>query len=260
MKRFILLPLFILSNISIFACSFSCYLCREFQDKDFVFGGEIVQTGNEYVQIKVLDYFRGNESREIITIWSGTDFDCNGWHSMSANEFGGVGDSIVIMTHLIETINNPWDVECDYFRSDFCYNSSKNGNNDWILGGFGEGWVSYEKFKEKWEAQELVGCENYETTAEFCEMVGNEEVEEELKEEINIIPNLTAGPFIVSMPIDLENELKVKIFDASGKMVIDKKVFQREHEFDLSQFSAGVYFVSIFKGKKILETKRVVKI
>lgn len=254
MKNITLTLFLFLSCASIRACDFACVFCHEFQETDFIFGGEIIQKGAEFVQIRIIDQFRGNESREIITIWSGTDFDCNGPFSMSANDFGNIGDTILTVTRLIEEAQNIWDVECDYYRSHFCFYSSQSFDGNWIWGWFSEPSFSYKIFKEKWNDRTLVGCENYESDKEGCESIPNSNIE------INIAPNPTPGLFYVNVFPILEQDFLLKIFDAAGKMILEKDLTQINNAIDLNHFPSGVYFVAVSNGDKFLKTERVLKI
>lgn len=251
MNRIVLLLLFVFLSFRGIPCDLACLLCFEFTEDDFVFGGEIIQTGEEFIQLKIIDQFRGNEQRDIITIWSGTDFECNGPWSMSANDFGNIGDTLLLVTRLIEDINNPWDVQCDYRRVYYCFSNSQFGQSDWVW-DLWNGSMTYETFKEKWANKTLEGCENYEGDQEGCESKGNIQ--------ISVAPNPTFGEVnIITAPI-FEKNYVLKIFDATGRWVLEESDLKVKNRFDLSQFPNGVYFISIFENGKILKTKRVVKI
>lgn len=86
---------------------------------DAVISGRIINVDMDGIDLEVIDVLRGEEDREIIRIWDGTDWDCNGLFSMAAADLGSVDDSIIVVLPLIDTIENTWDVLGDYRRPDY---------------------------------------------------------------------------------------------------------------------------------------------
>ncbi len=76
--------------------------------------GVVVSADDDGVDFEIIDVLAGVETRSTVRIWDGTDFDCNGLHSMAVSDFLRVGDRIVINMPLIDQIENPWDVIGDY--------------------------------------------------------------------------------------------------------------------------------------------------
>ena len=72
---------------------------------------------------------------------------------------------------------------------------------------------------------------------------------------INVYPNPTNEKIFISNL--KENNVTLKVFDISGKEVINKKVSNKE-QVDLSQLSKGIYQLS-FEGKEWKENRRIVK-
>ena len=84
---------------------------------DFVICGIISAKSGHSVEMSVIDVLSGVETRSAITIWDGTDFDCNGIVSMKATEMGAVGDTIIAILPMINgNHQNTWDVTGDYRR------------------------------------------------------------------------------------------------------------------------------------------------
>ena len=54
-----------------------------------------------------------------------------------------------------------------------------------------------------------------------------------------------------------ENNVTLKVFDISGKEVINKKVSNKE-QIDMSQLSKGIYQLS-FEGKEWKEKRKIIK-
>lgn len=251
MKKTICLVSTILLSFHLFSCDIFCRFCHPFEEDDFIFGGEIILEGNEFIQIKILDQFRGIEQRDVITIWSGTDFECNGPWSMSANSFGNIGDTILVTTRLIETIENTWDIICDYRRSHYCFLSSATGAPDWVWAESNGTTMTYEIFRERWNNQDLEFCDNYESVKEGCTS--------QTSIELNILPNPTFGKLSIIISSILEKDYALNIFDASGKWILTQENLKTTNELELGPFPVGVYFVSILEKGKVIKTKRVIK-
>ena len=83
---------------------------------DAVISGRIIGVDMDGIDLVVIDVLRGDEARDTIRIWDGTDFDCNGIFSMAASGLGGVDDSIIVVMPLITEAENTWDVLGDYRR------------------------------------------------------------------------------------------------------------------------------------------------
>lgn len=107
--------------------------------ENLVLSGVIVSIDSTGIDIEVLDILRGEESRDTIRVWDGTDFDCNGIWSMAASDIGDVYDTIIIILPKIIQIENEWDVIGDYRRPDPYGHTSelkvKEGNAEGFISG-----------------------------------------------------------------------------------------------------------------------------
>ena len=83
---------------------------------DPVIKGTVVAVNPQSIQLKVLEVWSGTESRTLITIWDGKDFDCTGNISMKASGMGSLGDTLLAILPLIQSVQNTWDVVGDYSR------------------------------------------------------------------------------------------------------------------------------------------------
>lgn len=117
---FIILALLILQTDS-YSCSWSprsfCETSEAFvtmHSNLIVVSGVVSTSDSDGVDFDVIEVLEGVESRTTLRIWDGTDFDCNGLHSMAAGDFLRVGDSLVIILPLIDSIENSWDQLGDY--------------------------------------------------------------------------------------------------------------------------------------------------
>ncbi len=84
-----------------------------------------------------------------------------------------------------------------------------------------------------------------------------------LPDQINVFPNPATGRFTVQtafeQPID---ELRIIVYNASGQTVLSRKELKPEGIFnfiiDAPYLASGRYFVSVYKGKDLMETKELV--
>ena len=71
-------------------------------------------------------------------------------------------------------------------------------------------------------------------------------------------PNPTNG--ILNLPETLLDKIdEVRIYDSSGQKIMTKKALQISGEIDLSQQSAGVYWMQVLAHDKRLFTQKIIK-
>lgn len=81
-----------------------------------IVSGIITQHLDDGIQMDVIQVLRGTESRTILTVWNGTDIDCNGIFSMDTFAYGAIGDTVVAIVEVIVEQQNDWEVIGDYRR------------------------------------------------------------------------------------------------------------------------------------------------
>ena len=85
------------------ACSWiPTSFCETSNDRpdDVVISGKIIGVDDDGIDVAVIHVLKGTESSEVIRIWDGTDFDCNGLFSMAASALGDVDDTIIVVMPL----------------------------------------------------------------------------------------------------------------------------------------------------------------
>jgi len=109
-----------------------------------------------------------------------------------------------------------------------------------------------------WNTMTSQALEPYELgfTAFFTKFTTN--IDAYTDEMINVFPNPSTNVLHVQLP-SANNNPVVKIFDAMGRQVAEKKVIDMETNFDMSDLAPGVYVVSIITDKQVI-TKKVQKI
>lgn len=237
---------------SVIACDIACSFCHEFQANEFVFAGKIVEKGEHFIKFEPFDVLRGKEHRSVITIWSGTDFECNGTFSMAAEEMGDVGDSLLLSAFQIYTIQNQWDVFCDYRRTNLCVYQIKDGE----IGPFNvssevQAPLAYTAFKQKWQEESFNYCKNYKWDFTACTDV-SEIV-------INVFPNPTTNKLYLQIFIPPYTPFTYKIYDVSGRFIQKGHIIDFNTEIDMSHFPKGVYLLSVFTGGSVRNERIVVQ-
>ncbi len=122
MKKTLILLTLIFAYVGItYACTFDrssfCYEL-EFSNEDVVLTGEVVAIDSLGIDFKVIEVLRGEETRSIVRIWNGTDFECNGNFSLAASNIGDLQDTVIIILPRITEKENDWEVIDDYRRPD----------------------------------------------------------------------------------------------------------------------------------------------
>lgn len=189
MKKLLLILVFTL--LFRFADACSCYEWYSFcattteLENDLILCGKIIQSDSLFIRLQVIDIFKGEDERDTITIWNGTDFDCNGLVSMRANGLGLLNDTIIVVLPRItlETLENSWDVIDDYRTPlPLCFNPVLQVKGDTIIGDINNSgntqpdWhftkIEYNNFKNLWsngqiDCSTLIGVNEYLVLPEF---------------------------------------------------------------------------------------------
>jgi len=208
----------------------------------------------------VIDVFRGNEQRDTITIWDGTDFDCNGIFPMDAqglalgHYYGDttlIGDSIIVVMPKIGSLENTWDVQGDYRRPDyFGYEPNLYIKNDTVRGYISGLWSVFERslfrmdytaFKSHWFDNNME-CINLVSVKDKAVMV-------------------KVYPVAVSDKLMIETNAanySVSIFSGNGVKLIEKNNSAKGF-IDMSNFHTGLYLVEVKTNAGYLR-KKIVKL
>ena len=69
--------------------------------------------------------------------------------------------------------------------------------------------------------------------------------------QFNIYPNPTKGLLKIAINTDIKiYNLQIEIYDINGKKIVDKSLISQEVELDLTDASAGNYFMKVFVNEK----------
>ena len=73
---------------------------------------------------------------------------------------------------------------------------------------------------------------------------------------LKISPNPTDGALRISTTLDVTHDLKVKLTDVLGREI---KQMEYKDEIDISDIEKGIYFLNLYKDKRLLTSKKIVK-
>lgn len=253
-----LIFLILIIQSKLLACSWvSDSFCSTSQSSPFINDliayGKIIAIDNDGIDFEIIDVLRGQESKTIIRIWDGVDFDCNGIISMAASELGKVNDFIIILLPKITEKKSSWEVIGDYRRPDiFQYTPHLRVENGIVYGlisghvtyPYVEEQANYENFKNSWN------------TNNNCSSVVLKNEKHELKKlKVLSFPN---NKFKIISNNSSKKELN--IYNIFGLKVESEFQVNNEIEIDLSEFSTGIYFINlIFENNEVKTIKLIRK-
>jgi len=247
---------FLTIGLQSLACTFFpddfCRTIEEFPD-DIVVYGTISSRNENSIDVAVIDVLRGEETREEITIWDGTDFDCNGFFSMSTETIGWFNDTILIMLPRILEIENEWEIIGDYRRPDpYAYRPElviQNGNvkGSIIEWGYDFQEIPYQEMKEK-----FLDTGN-------CDLILSGGPNINYNIEVEVI-----NPFKDNLLISFSqiiNNGNIALFSSNGSLVYDR-VLNNSSRFNLeaNMFNPGLYILEIRTENKPFKRMKLFKI
>lgn len=118
-KIYFIFSILLLLSFDVFSCGFTPEtFCKslEIQSENYIISGKIISIDDDGLDLEIIDVLRGEESKSIIRIWDGTDFECNGNWSMDCSTIGEINESVILLLPKITEIENTWDVIGDYRR------------------------------------------------------------------------------------------------------------------------------------------------
>jgi len=258
MKKLYLFICLFFIHFSGYACSFIpssfCATLSSHPDRTIV-SGKIISVDDTGIDFEIMDVLKGEESKTIIRIWDGTDFDCNGLHSMAAADIGGVNDSLVLQLSMITETANTWDVLGDYRRPSPYGDVPKLRIENGIVTGMIQGdyfepdylsSLDYEAFKDH-----LMNDQDCSVSVAI----------EDLQTKSDLKLN---NPFSNSLQINASamiNKGNITLYSLNGQALLTEEInHQNTIEIQTSNLQSGIYLVAINAEGKLPEVFKVIKL
>lgn len=249
MKTF-LLAAFLSIAIGSSACSGvqkSFCLVKTMRGGDFVICGVISAKSGHSVEMNVIDVLYGVETRSVITIWDGTDFDCTGIVSMKAADMGAVGDTIIAVLPMINSVaQNTWDVAGDYRRPYSLFQTAwlevvNDSVRGYIAGAPNAPIMkyTYSGFKSYWASH------------------SNDCITLNVKETIADKVKLTIFDRRVTINCLSEDYFSVGLYSIDGRL-LEQLPPDRQQTIDCSHLPTGVYLLKISNGPSAILTRKII--
>lgn len=246
MKKFNLLLFLFLQFISnIYSCD-PIYISFCDSNKELVeekvFVGKILNQNSQNTEFEIIEILKGLESESTITVWDGSDLECNGTFSMSTAAYGSVGDTVILIVQPISTIENTWDVINDYRRpSSINYTTYLRVDEGFLWDNDLQ--VSYDDFMTNWDED---GCEN---------IVSN-------KRPIQFSLKMYPNPASDQLRIKNEDSLwkYYSIISLNGQVVETRSPLHNSNIIEVASLNAGFYILKIWDKNEIEIVGKFVKL
>ena len=223
-----------------------------------IISGKIVGVDQDGITVEVFNVIRGEELRDTIRVWDGTDFDCNGIWSMAASDIGSVSDTIIISLPKIFEKENEWDVIDDYRRPDpYSYTSElrvKDGLANGFLSGLAGAPASYNVYSFDYNllVESLSAglmCSDFISAIELA--ILQKAISYSNPVSTDLILNVTE-PY---------NDLSLSIYALNGK-IVKQVAFDSNTQLNVSLelLSSSVYILEFKVGDRIVMLDKLIKI
>jgi len=227
-----------------------CTTIEVFQE-DLIVYGTVTSRNEQSVDLTIIDVLRGEETREVIRIWDGTDFECNGFFSMSTETIGLYSDTIIIMLPKILEIENEWEIIGDYRRPHpYGYRPELRIKDGIVIGSiivwyFQE--IPYDELKEK-----FLSLGN-------CDLVLSTDPEIDQFDDIEVL-----NPFANNLSIVLSKTFSqgnIALFSSNGTLVYEEALNSRlELNIETDMLNTGLYILEITVKNKPYKRIKLIKI
>lgn len=251
----------LLSIYTSIACSYNPEsLCSSLSliPDHLIVSGQIIGIDDDGIDLKVIQVLRGEESRETIRIWDGTDFDCNGFFSMSASDLGNINDSVLLVLPMIDSLENTWEITGDYRRPHFMFHTTALRIKNNILQGFIQGIsiappqfkissMPYPEFIASWN--DFGDCSDISVSTDNLQ---NQKMDITYNNPISSFANITFS--------DAENTRKtLEVFSMQGTKMRTIETSDTAIELDFSTYPKGMYLIRIVNSRKESTLLKIIK-
>lgn len=224
---------------------------------DLIVLGEILSKDMYGLDLKIIEVIRGQETRSVVRVWNGTDFECNGVWTMEAETIGEVNDTVLITLPKIENLENSWDVIDDYRRPDPYYHTSELKMENGKLNGLIKGdAIAPPEFKIlSIDYQEL---KNTIINNNDCSDLVTNVNEVELSSGLKFM-----NPFSSNLEIEIPDIIKgrvINIYTIRGQRVKSEQVINRNKiEIDFNSEIPGIYILEFIMSDNQIKYYKLIK-
>ena len=228
-----------------FSCSFApgsfCQSISQFPTHP-VIRGTVIKEVDHGIEVAVEEVYRGVETRSIITIWDGEDWECTGIFEMKVNLIAEVGQTLVLLLFPVsEEPGNSWERAGDYVAPNFYLSTG----------------VLYENGAE-FEARSYQGFDGQKQSVLLADLV--EELSacspgawESLQVEIR---STTSEIFIHGQT---SNPFHIVIYNLAGQLVAryDIEPGQLPYLIPLTELTRGIYLFDLQARNGLVRRKKI---
>ncbi len=204
------------------------------------------------IDLEVIHVLEGTESNEVIRIWDGTDFDCNGIFPMAASYLGDVDDTIIVVMPLITEIENTWDVLGDYRRPNYFAAITELRVTNGVIWGYI--WGPAMNPTDQMPYQHLINnwSEGPDACSVFLSVDG-------AQASAPFTARLVDNVLFLSIPCHDGSSYTLRLLASNGQVVAEQAVSVGSKQIDLSGLATGVYHVVLVHQNGTRSTIRVMK-
>lgn len=235
------------------ACSWiPTSFCETSNDRpeDVVISGKVIGVDDDGIDVEVLHVLQGTESREVIRIWDGTDFDCNGLFSMAASALGDVDDTIIVVMPLITEIENTWDILGDYRRPNYFGATTELRVTNGLIGGYIWGPAMTPVFQMPF--MHLI--ENWTDGPDACSVFLSVD---DADENDPCAAYLSGTSLVITASERSARSSTMRILASNGQALMEQTLQHGVNHLDVSGLATGVYHVILVDGSGHQRHQRV---
>jgi len=219
---------------------------------DVVISGKIIGVDDDGIDVEVIHVLQGTESREVIRIWDGTDFDCNGLFSMAASALGNMDDTIIVVMPLITEIENTWDVMGDYRRPNYFGAITELRVTNGIIVGY----IWGSAMTPVYQMPYLHLISNWNEGPDACSVFLSVDG---LERNSRFSAQMAGNTLFVSVPSRVKTGSKLQVLAVNGQVLMEQAALAGDRYWDLSTLAAGVYHVVLIDHDGLPSFKRVLR-
>lgn len=252
----------VLSFYQAFSCSdvpYSFCSRAQFSPNQNIIRGKIIDSIPNGIRLKVISVLRGSETRDTVTIWNASDFICMDTTRMSASLLGDIGDTIIGILPMVDSVREQWQVVGDYVCPPDPWALTERIlkiENDTV-----KGFISGHEFAPppynvlEMNYSDFISYWNSHGSTCHTLSVG---ISEEKDNQLMISPNLSFTSFTLQLSSPPTAQTYFQLYDALGRQVKHEEITSTITTIHRDNLPGGIYFWQLQAGNKILDSGKLV--